>query len=334
MSLSILHPGLLTTVQDLGRPGYQQAGVPVGGALDALALRVANLLVGNDESAAGLEITLRGPRLRFDAGGLLALTGADLSPTLNGRPLQLHRPTWAPAGAELAFGAPRAGCRAYLAVAGGVAVVPVLGSRATYLRAGLGGWHGRALRTGDTLPIGTPSSTSQQLLLQLTKNPLAGPQAGWTPGPQLCPAPRRSPIVRAVRGPEYGQFAAASQRAFWEEPFAITAAADRMGYRLQGPALVRLTGEELLSSAVTHGTVQVPPGGQPIVLLADRQTTGGYPRLAQAVTADFGALAQAAPGQALRFQEVSLAEAQALHLAQERAIRALQRGIQLQLARP
>ena len=130
-----------------------------------------------------------------------------------------------------------------------------------------------------------------------------------------------------MRGPEYGQFAAASQRAFWAEPFAITAAADRMGYRLQGPALARLTDAELLSSAVTHGTVQVPAGGQPIVLLADRQTTGGYPRLAQAITADFGALAQARPGQALRFQEVSLAEAQALYLAQERAIRALQRGI-------
>ncbi|OGX83748.1 biotin-dependent carboxyltransferase family protein [Hymenobacter coccineus] len=332
MSLSVLHPGLLTTVQDLGRPGYQQAGVPVGGALDAVALRVANLLVGNDESAAGLEITLRGPCLRFDAGGLFALTGADLSPTLNGQPLQLHRPTWAPVGAELAFGAPRAGCRAYLAVAGGVAVAPVLGSRATYLRAGLGGWHGRALRTGDELPIGAPLPLGQRIIAELAKNQSSIAQARWTPGPQLCPAPRHRPVIRAVQGPEYGQFAVASQRAFWEQPFVVTAAADRMGYRLQGPALARLTDSELLSSAVTHGTVQVPPGGQPIVLLADRQTTGGYPRLAQVITADFGALAQAAPGQVLRFQEVSLDEAQALYLAQERAVRALQRGIQLRFA--
>ncbi|AMJ64290.1 biotin-dependent carboxyltransferase family protein [Hymenobacter sp. PAMC 26628] len=332
MSLSILHPGLLTTVQDLGRPGYQQAGVPVGGALDAVALRVANLLVGNPAGAAGLEITLQGPRLRFDAGTLLALIGADLSPTLDGQPIGMNRPVWAPAGAELAFGAPRAGCRAYLAVAGGVAVAPVLGSRATYLRAGLGGWHGRALRTGDALPMGEPSPIGQRLLAELPENQFAISQATWTPGPQLCPVPRPNPVIRAVRGPEYGQFAAASQRALWEEPFAITAAADRMGYRLQGPPLVRLTDAELLSSAVTYGTVQVPPGGQPIVLLADRQTTGGYPRLAQAITADFGALAQAAPGQALRFREVTLAEAQALYLAQERAILALQRGIWLRFA--
>ncbi|AWM34422.1 biotin-dependent carboxyltransferase family protein [Hymenobacter nivis] len=332
MIISVLHPGLLTTVQDLGRPGYQQAGVAVGGALDAGALRVANLLVGNPDGAAGLEITLQGPRLRFDAGCLLALTGANLSPTLNGQPLQLHRPTWAPAGAELAFGAPRAGCRTYLAVAGGVAVAPVLGSRATYLRAGLGGWHGRALRADDQLPVGAPSAIGQNIIKELTENQFAKSQASWTPGPRLCPVPRRSPLIRAVRGPEYGQFAAASQQAFWEQPFAITAAADRMGYRLQGPALVRLTDAELLSSAVTFGTVQVPPGGQPIVLLADRQTTGGYPRLAQAITADFGALAQAAPGQALRFREVPLAEAQALYLAQERAMRALQRGIGLRFA--
>lgn len=327
MILSILHPGLLTTVQDLGRAGYQQAGVPVGGAMDALALRVGNLLVGNPEGAAGLEITLRGPRLRFDAGGLLALTGADLSPTLNSQPVGMNRPVWAPAGAELAFGAPRAGGRAYLAVAGGVAVAPVLGSRATYLRAGLGGWHGRALRAGDVLPVGTPSPPGQRIIAFLAKNQSTITQAGLTPGPQLDSGPRHRPVIRAVRGPEYVQFAAASQRAFWAEPFAITAAADRMGYRLHGPPLLRLTDAELLSSAVTFGTVQVPPGGQPIVLLADRQTTGGYPRLAQAITADFGALAQAAPGQALRFQEVSLAEAQALYLAQERAVRALQRGI-------
>ncbi|MGI4887324.1 MAG: biotin-dependent carboxyltransferase family protein [Janthinobacterium lividum] len=327
MSLSILHPGLLTTVQDLGRPGYQKDGVVVGGALDACALRVANLLVGNPEGAAGLEITLRGPRLRFGAGALLALAGADLSPTLDGQAVGLNRPVWAPAGAELAFGAPRAGCRAYLAVAGGVAVAPVLGSRATYLRAGLGGWHGRALQAGDELPVGAPTALGQQLRLELAGNQTSWAQARWTPGPQLCPVPRPSPVVRAVRGPEYGQFSAASQRAFWEAPFAITAAADRMGYRLQGPALARLTDAELLSSTVTHGTVQVPANGQPIVLLADRQTTGGYPRLAQVITADFGALAQAAPGQALRFQEVSLAEAQALYLAQERALRALQRAI-------
>ncbi len=338
MRISILRPGLLTTVQDLGRPAYQHLGIVVSGALDAVALRAANLLVGNDECAAGLEITLLGPTLRFEVGHLIALTGADLSPTLDGQPAPMHRPVAVRAGTVLAFGAARAGCRAYLAVAGGLAVPPVLGSRSTYLRAGLGGWHGRALRAGDELPVGAPTAAGQQLRQAVVAASLATgcaapgwAAARWTPSPGLCRVPRPQPIIRAVRGPEYEQFAGASQQAFWREPFIITPAADRMGYRLRGPELRRKTDAELLSSAVTFGTVQVPPGGQPIALLADAQTTGGYPRLAQVITADFGTLAQARPGQALRFQEVSLAEAQGLYLAQERRLRALRRAIFLKL---
>jgi antagonist of KipI len=301
--------------------------------MDALAIRVANLLVGNTEGAAGLEITLLGPTIRFEADHLIALTGADLSPTLDGQPMPQHRPIAVRSGAVLAFGAARAGCRAYLAVAGGLEVPLVLGSRSTYLRANLGGWHGRALSTGDELPMGKLSSDNLELRQLITSVVLPAPWviARWTPGPALCPIPRPQPLIRAVRGPEYEQFAETSQQAFWREPFAITPAADRMGYRLQGPVLQRKTGPELLSSAVTFGTVQVPPGGQPIVLLADAQTTGGYPRLAQVITADFSTLAQAQPGQSLRFQEVSLAEAQALYLAQERRLRALRRAISIKL---
>ena len=335
MSLRILRPGLLTTVQDLGRFGYQRDGIIVSGAMDATALRVANLLVGNEDDAAGLEITLRGPTICFEADHLLALTGAHLSPTLNGQPVGTNRPVWVAAGTELSFGAATAGCRAYLAVAGGLAVPRVLGSRATYLRAELGGLHGRALRAGDQLPVGEASARSGRLRGALSGSHPEQPwtQARWTPGPALCPTPRRNPVIRAVCGPEYAQFSAASQRAFWQESFAITPAADRMGYRLHGPALLRHTNAELLSSAVTFGTVQVPAGGQPIVLLADHQTTGGYPRLAQVITVDFSALAQAAPGQVLRFAEVSVAEAQALYLAQERQLRALRRAVAPQTAR-
>jgi antagonist of KipI len=329
MSLSIIRPGLLTTVQDLGRPGYQHLGVVVSGALDAVALRVANLLVGNLEGAAGLEITLLGPTIRFEADLLIALTGADLSPTLNGQPAPQHRPVAVRAGTVLAFGTAQAGCRAYLAVAGSLYVPLVLGSRATYLRATLGGWHGRALQAGDELPVGKPSLANQKLRQLVAPAVLPAPWTAtrWTPSLALCPRPRPAPIIRAVCGPEYEQFTEASQRAFWREPFIITPAADRMGYRLQGPVLERAVPTELLSSAVAFGTVQVPPGGHPIVLLADAQTTGGYPRLAQVVTADFGALAQARPGQPLRFQQISLAEAQALYIAQERRLRALQAGI-------
>jgi antagonist of KipI len=333
MSLRIIRPGLLTTVQDLGRPGYQHLGVVVSGAMDALALRVANLLVGNAQGAGGLEITLLGPTIHFESDQLIALTGADLSPTLNGQPASMHRPIAVRAGTLLAFGAARAGSRAYLAVAGGLAVPLVLGSRSTYLRAGLGGWHGRALRAGDELPVGDSTTIGQQLreLLAPTAAPRAWAAARWTPGPTLCPTPRLKSLIRAMRGPEYEQFAPATQQAFWHKPFTITPAADRMGYRLFGPELRRETTAELLSSAVTFGTVQVPPGGQPIVLLGDAQTTGGYPRLAQVITADFGALAQAAPGQQLQFQEVSLAEAQALYLAQERRLRTLRRAIEWKL---
>ncbi|MDO7849384.1 biotin-dependent carboxyltransferase family protein [Hymenobacter sp. M29] len=329
MSLSILRPGLLTTVQDLGRFGYQQDGIIVSGTMDARALRVANLLVGNAENAAGVEITLLGPKIRFEADLLIALTGAHLSPTLDGRPVGQHRPVWVAAGTELAFGAPVAGSRAYLAVAGGVAVAPVLGSRSTYLRAGFGGLHGRALRSGDVIPCGAPTPVGRKLIAALatTAASQSWAQAAWTPGPALRPTPQPNPTIRAVAGPEYGEFMPETQCAFWTQPFTVTPEADRMGYRLQGLGLVRQTKGEMLSSAVTFGTVQVPAGGQPIVLMADHQTTGGYPRIAQVISADFSALAQVRLGQQLWFQEVSLYEAQALYLAQERALRALRRGI-------
>ena len=327
MSLRILRPGLLTTVQDLGRFGYQQDGIIVSGAMDAQALRVGNLLVGNEENAAGLEITLLGLRIRFEADHLIALTGAHLSPTLDGQPVGRHRAVWVAAGTELAFGPAVAGCRAYLAVAGGATVPLVLGSRSTYLRAGFGGHAGRASRAGDALPVGETSAIGRAISQQLARSGAPWAAASFTPDPALSPRPRHRPVLRAVRGPEYGQFSAESQRAFWEEPFTITPEADRMGYRLQGQPLARRDETELLSSAVTFGTVQVPAGGQPIALLADHQTTGGYPRLAQVISVDWPALAQAAPGQQLRFREVSMAEAQVLYGAREMAVAALRRGI-------
>jgi len=326
----VLKPGLFTTVQDLGRPGYQKTGLVVSGALDAVALRTANLLVGNPATAAGLECTLRGPVLRFEADTLLALSGADLAATIAGQPVPLGRPVAVRAGAVLAFGAPKLAGRAWLAVAGGVAVPLVLGSRATYLRAALGGLSGRALRAGDALPVGEWPALARRLFDTLKPAETAGwASARWLAASEAA-APLGMPlVVRALPGPEYAQFAPSSQQSFWQELFTVTTEADRMGCRLSGPALTRATTAELLSSAVTFGTVQVPPGGQPIVLLADCQTTGGYPRLAQVISADLGRLAQALPGTRLRFQPVSLAEAQALYLAQERRLRTLERAVHL-----
>lgn len=329
MSISVLAPGLLTTVQDLGRFGYQPSGVVRGGALDAEALRLANLLVGNPEEWAGLELTLRGPTLRLAADALLALTGADLAASIGGRPVPRGRPVAVRAGATLAFGASPAPGRAWLAVAGGVAVPPVLGSRSTYLRAALGGLEGRALQTGDVLPTGEWPAISHRLFAQLAP----AETTGWAAAPWHAAAPTPRPgaelVLRALAGPEYEQFTPASQRAFWAEAFTVTTEADRMGGRLRGPALVRPEATELLSSAVTAGTVQVPGGGQPLVLLADCQTTGGYPRLAQVISADLGQLAQALPGARLRFRRVALAEAQALYLAREERLRALARAVHL-----
>ncbi|WP_426058648.1 biotin-dependent carboxyltransferase family protein [Hymenobacter sp. B1770] len=333
MSLSILRPGLLTTVQDLGRHGYQKDGIVVSGAMDATALRVANLLVGNPENTAGLEVTLMGPRIRFETNCLIALAGAHVSPSLNGQPMGLHRPVWVTAGTELAFGTPIAGSRACLAVSGGFALAPVLGSHATYLRAGFGGLHGRALQVGDSIPCAGPTVTGQKLMQNLASNESAATwqQARWTPQPELCPKPRPRPIIRAIRGPEYEQFSEESQRNFWQQPYTVTTEADRMGYRLQGHTLSRHTDAELLSTAVTFGTVQVPTSGQPIVLMADHQTTGGYPRIAQVISVDFSALAQVLPGQAIHFQEVALAEAQTLYLAQERRLHELQRAVAMKV---
>ena len=334
MSLTILRPGLLTTVQDLGRTGYQKAGILVSGAMDTVALRVGNLLVGNAQGAAGLEITLSGPRIRFEADHIIALTGAHLSPTIDGRPAPRNRLLAVRAGAELAFGAAENGCRAYLAVSGSFDLPRVLGSHATYLRAGLGGLHGRALRAGDVLHGAGPTDVGlclRQTLPAFT-DAARWVAAPWSVEPAFDQTSRQKPVVRAIVGPEYGQFSVASQQAFWSEQFTVTAAADRMGYRLSGPALQRLEEVELLSSAVTFGTVQVPAGGQAIVLMADHQTTGGYPRLAQVISVDFSILAQLSPGQAFHFQEVSLAEAQALYLAQERRLQALRRAIAFKLA--
>ncbi|NVO84384.1 5-oxoprolinase subunit C family protein [Hymenobacter terrestris] len=330
MSLHIGRPGLLTTIQDAGRPGYRQAGVSVGGPVDPRALRVANALVGNAPGTAALEITLLGPTIRFSTDHLLALTGADLSATLNGQPLPLNRAVAVRAGTELSFGRPKAGCRAYLAVAGGLAVPTVLGSRGTYLAAGIGGLAGRALRADDVLPVAAPGAVRQRQLLLARSPQLPRVAASWFADPALTPRPEVAPLLRAVPGPEYGQFTAASQRAFWAEEFRVTPASNRMGSRLAGPALLRSAyAPELLSAAVTFGTVQVPPGGQPIVLLADHQTTGGYPRLALVAATDWSRLAQVPPGGVLRFQEISLPEAQQLYMEQEQQLRQLERAVAL-----
>lgn len=334
MSLQIIRPGLLTTVQDAGRCGFQQYGVVVGGAMDQYAYRVANLLVGNTGGAAVLEITVKGPIIKFLDDRLIALCGGDFAAQINGAMLPAGRPVFVRAGSELNIGSCRQGCRGYLAVAGGIAVTPVLGSRSTYLRAGLGGLDGCALQEGDTLQLGDPSAMALHYMVQLAQ--LAG--AGKFAAPRWFAYRgkllERTSVneIRAMRGRHLAAFTQASQEQFWQTAWRITPQSDRMGYRLSGPKLELTAPLEIISEAVTIGTVQVPPEGQPIALLADRPTTGGYPKVAHIAAVDLDLLAQASPGQQVQFEEITLAQAQQLYLAREQELRKLELDVARHMA--
>ncbi|WP_299985244.1 biotin-dependent carboxyltransferase family protein [uncultured Pontibacter sp.] len=331
MGLEIIKPGLLTTLQDKGRYGHQKEGIITSGAMDTFASRVANMLAGNPEHEAVLEITLLGPTIRFTEDQLIALTGADLSAELNGEKLRLWRPFFVKSGSVLSFGAPQSGCRAYIAVSGGFDIPQVMGSYATYMQAGIGGYQGRALQAGDFIPCNSPTATGIALFSQATGTTdghdyLA---ATWTPDPQFYPGYKPNPTLRAIKGPEFELFSDTSQEQIWKERFQVSSQSDRMGYRLQGVSLYLNEETELISTAVTFGTVQVPPEGKPIVLMADHQTTGGYPRILQVVSVDLPILAQVAPGQTIAFEEVSLEEAQQLYIRQEQNLTQLAHAIHL-----
>lgn len=302
MEMTVIRAGMLTTVQDLGRPGFRAAGVPLGGAVDAMALRLANLLVGNAEDAAALEFTLVGPELEFSSETTIALAGGDFG----GYPL--WQPMKVRAGDRVRLGAARSGCRGYLAVAGGLDVPLVLGSRGTYLRAKLGGWEGRALRDGDVLSV---TGISRQAV------------GRWHVDERILPVYSAQATVRCVRGVQADEF----DQTFTTAEFKVTARSDRMGARLSGPVVARSVARELVSTTVVPGTVQVPPDGQPIVLLADAQTIGGYPQIAHVLTVDLPLVAQLRPGDTVRFREVPLTVAHESRRTRERAIAMLREGL-------
>lgn len=304
-TVTVLRPGLLTTVQDLGRWGYQALGVPVAGAMDTRALRQANALVGNGPDAAALEVTLLGPVLRADAALVVALTGGAFALVVNDVPAPFGRPVVVPAGAAIAVGsrAPDAGARAYLAIDGGVATVPVLGSRSTHLVSRMGGHEGRALVAGDVLPLGPPA--------------LAPSTRGAVVTPVAPPSDGR---LRVLLGPQHDWFDAAVSDRLLSATFTVGRRSDRMGFRLDGPPIPIARPAELLSEPVPFGAIQVPAGGEPILLMADRQTAGGYPKIATVVAADLPAAGQLAPGDAVRFVACTRAEARAALIAREREV--------------
>ncbi|WP_274650939.1 biotin-dependent carboxyltransferase family protein [Paenibacillus humicola] len=332
MSVRILKPGLLTTIQDRGRFGAQKYGIIVSGPMDSYALRIANLLVGNDEAAAGLEMTIVGPEIEFEAPALLSVCGGDLSPSLNGNPVPLWRTIFAPEGSRLEFGELKKGCRAYLAVAGGFDVPVEMSSRSTYLRAGIGGWEGRPLQQGDRIPVGELPPRSLSLLRKLRRG--AGKEdtavSPWSLSADLLPAYAPDPVIRVIDGAERELFDEESVSRFFSETYRVLPQSDRMGYRISGGKLKLKEQAELISSPVTFGTIQVPADGDPIVLMADRQTTGGYPRIAQVISADLPLLAQVNLGGKVRFRSVSLKEAQQHAVIGERKVRTLRHGLVLQ----
>jgi len=312
--IHVIRAGTLTSVQDLGRSGLRHLGICQSGALDTLAMGVANRLVGNPSDAAGIEITIGPTVLRFTRNARIAITGADFAATLDEVPVHAWWSLPVLAGQQLTLRAPRHGMRAYVAVAGGIDVIPMQGSRSTDLQAGFGGLGGRALRDGDRLPV-SGALQSRDLAL--------GPDtAGFgVKSPALCEfghipvapgaalAGANDTVIRVLPGPEYASFSPAAQAALWASPWRITPNSNRMGYRLAGPSLERPDTQDLLSHAVLPGTIQVPPNGQPIVLMGDAQTAGGYPKIGAVISADLLRLAQARLNASLRFVPVELKHA-------------------------
>ncbi|WP_018748883.1 biotin-dependent carboxyltransferase family protein [Chitiniphilus shinanonensis] len=309
MTLLIRKPGPQSTVQDLGRVRYRFLGVPAGGACDEIALRVGNLLLGNAPDCAALEIALGGLELVFEVATRFALTGAAVGATLDGAPVRGWRVLDAAAGASLRLGYAAHGARIYLNVAGGIDVPPVLGSRSTGLLADLGGFQGRAVQAGDQLPLGPVETLPPHCAVM---------------------APPRGQVLRVLPGPEWGLLPRDTQRALLSSDWTVTPASNRMGARLSGPALALNDSAELDSHAVLPGVVQLPPSGQPILLLADAQTTGGYAKPLMVIAADLWRAAQFRPGEALRFAEVEPAQALAALAAQRQWLEHLERSLRWQ----
>ena len=320
MKVIVERAGFLSSVQDLGRTGFRQFGVSTSGALDPFALRVANLIVSNDEAAAGLEITLGGLRLRFEDERVVAWCGGEFDVRVGAKSLPAGHAALVHAGEEVKFGPAQIGCRCWLAIAGGVDVAVVLGSCSTDLRAQFGGFEGRTLRDGDVLPLGIRPGSP----------PAATGISTWTaPHDWVSPA-KRDPMLRFIPGVDWNRFNASSLRRLTSEAFTVSPDSDRMGVRLDGPELERMDNVDLISEAVAPGTIQVPPSGKPILLLGDCQTIGGYSKIGHVITVDLGTAAQLRAGDHARFSEVSLADAHRLLLEREREFRRFRVGISLQ----
>lgn len=317
--VEVVSAGLFTTVQDLGRTGYQRFGIPVCGALDPVSLRIANILVGNAESDAGLEITALGPTIRFASDTVVALVGADFAIEVNGSEVRSWESVDVAAGSVLNIGAASDGLRAYLAIAGGIDVPRVMNSRSTDMKGVFGGFEGRVLQDGDSLPIGDSPHmadwSQRRLPIDISRQPTFGQEFH----------------IRVVLGPQDEEFTRSGIETMLTSEYRVTVDSDRMGCRLKGPDIAHETGPDIVSDGTALGSIQVPGSGQPIILLADRGTTGGYTKIATVIAPDIGLISQALPGARVRFHEVSVDEAHDALREQEEMIREIKSHVGLDL---
>jgi antagonist of KipI len=292
MALLVIRPGMLTTIQDLGRWGSQGNGVPVAGPMDAYSHRLANRLIGNRDDAAALEVTLMGPELQASGRDVTCIVcGAWFDATVDGRSIDASRPFVIAAGARLRLGTRRRGARATVAVGGGIVCPPILGSRSTSVVSRMGPFDGRALAAGDVLPVGPPVANPRRSAGRALVMPDGGAR------------------LRCIVGPHEAMFTKEALETIFTSRFIVTPQSNRMGYRLEGSVLRHSNSADILSDATPIGSIQVPASGQPILLMADRQTTGGYPKIATVITADLPLAGQLAPGDWIEFVECTRAEA-------------------------
>ena len=306
--MKIITPGPLSTVQDGGRFGYMSTGFGSGGAMDLRAMRIANILAGNDPEDGVMEMTMLGMTVEFDQDAVIVLTGADMSPMLGGEPVPMYETVQVQEGDRLVMGAAKSGMRGYLAVSGGFDIDPVMGSQSTNLKVKLGGFQGRKLLAGDQIPL-RQSMTLDMLGLRKTTPENDYPQTA---------------VVRVVFGPQEDYFTEKGIDTFLRTRYNVSGQSDRMGVRLEGTPIENKNGVDIISDGIAYGSVQIPAAGTPIIMMADRQTTGGYAKIATVITADLYKIAQARPGTGICFQAVTEKEAVAALKADRASLKHLQ----------
>ncbi len=299
MAITVQNAGLLTTVQDLGRVGYQSLGVPVSGVMDYRSAKIANLLVNNAENQAVLEATVMGPKLSFSKNCVIAITGGNLSPQKNGKAIDMYKAQAFKAGDVLSFGAKKSGCRAYIAFGGGMNIQPVMESCSTYVKAKLGGFEGRALQQGDEIALKQADHNVPHLESRVFK------EEDFS---------AKHKVLRIIMGPQDDHFTTKGIDTFMQSTYSVTAQCDRMGYRLEGDPIEHDGDGNIISDGICMGAIQVPGEGKPIILMADRQTTGGYAKIAHIITVDLPLVAQGNFGDTFSFEAISIEEAQKLYL--------------------